>query len=1389
MLAHEWSAWLEQCRHEREGVYRSDPDEIIANYDREVGHVRDYHGREILELIQNADDAGLDRGPNRVKLVITPEGLCVGNTGAVFTDRGVKSLVVSDNSPKREDRRAFIGNRGLGFRSILNWTECPFVLSGHLRLAFNRAKSINWFERFLDDDRISTRVQRRLDSGHPFPAAILGVPLELPSADEEARRFVEAPAFASTFDVACAMRSVGYDTIIGIPFAAESAFDEVEEQIEELSEEILLFLNNLERVEIGERCWRAVARSEGEVVLQIQDESPRRWSVHRGGGEVPADLLRPDQMQTPDYEVRIAVPQEGEVDGAFFNFLPTEVRFPFGVVAHATVELTNNRQNLADTKANGFIVTQLANSLAKVAEHRAGDGRTWDHLTIVAPTGDLDPLLDHFEFGETLLAALKSRRILPCRDGELRVARNAHRFSDDPNGWLPLRGFGDLVLWTSDETIKRLLSALDVSPLDSAELRLRLNDIAGSLSLEERARLVVGLVERSLIPDPPPPLLATDGGELIDPATTVFLPPQTGQHFDIPTWMQIRFLDPGLTDVLMAEFEVQRSAELRSKLSAYQIRPYSFPSLVSALNAEIHERLVAAQEGEDTIRMEGLTALKRLFEQAGGNEDAPAKPADVTVLVPDRAGTFQPANALYFGAEYEGAGMLSEALYGFAGDEAFVAGPAHFGWDEQTATVEFLSWLGVSSRPRPTQVEVRQYDRGQFFDDLAEQLSYPLDFGDRSVQTRSELQSWVGFEVAGAMSFDRLEDVLMNADPYAVLAWIATEDRAEPLRRDGDRRATLKAKPTWSHQHRRLSRQQVPSYAMWLIESVEWIPVGADSEPSRASPRRCISQPTGAKELQAVFPVPALDPEHPLLQALSIDSRLFRLGLERAGIRPHPTDLSWDECYRILLELPEIDPEGRAAGRMYGMLLEKVGEPPSGVPSYRDFLEKGLLWSRQGDAEAYRARKNVYYLASRLVPQALRAHIAVLPLPASYPGGRADTHLGVQVVRHDNLEVRVEHFVRASQADRFAQEAEELKYFAAAFRFSSNSESRGLPRLAHLEVVLCCAVAGRARIGEVEAQIDLEEDGAFVIEGNRAYILYRSPLPDRAFDVTELAASIAELFALVLEVQEKTTYMLLAKCAPAERVTILGQLIGREVDPVLEDMRDRLPQLHRPPAPQQRRFAPPPGPTRKPEERPLLTEEPRQPIEGEQVELVGPPHQITAVEEAVDGATPSRRIDFRVKATPGSVFRPGTDGFWTVDAEAGEQLAGRFEEAEGRYPLPVGHLQGQHTLHCDLLSFRTAEDRDAFQESLDHGLIERMVEVKSSGSQRGEVTLSGDVVRTAREYGDRFYLYRIFLARGGAYKLVEVRNPMTYDWPTFYRVNPFVESRARHWDLRPAEEP
>ncbi len=106
-------------------VEKSYVDEILhmtGSYRREIDCSKGYHGRQLLELLQNADDEAENTENPSVLIKLEQDRLIIANNGTPFSKKGISSLMHSDNSPKIK-RQNKIGYKGLGFRSILNWSQ------------------------------------------------------------------------------------------------------------------------------------------------------------------------------------------------------------------------------------------------------------------------------------------------------------------------------------------------------------------------------------------------------------------------------------------------------------------------------------------------------------------------------------------------------------------------------------------------------------------------------------------------------------------------------------------------------------------------------------------------------------------------------------------------------------------------------------------------------------------------------------------------------------------------------------------------------------------------------------------------------------------------------------------------------------------------------------------------------------------------------------------------------------------------------------------------------------------------------------------------------------------------------------------------------------------
>ncbi|MDQ2667272.1 MAG: hypothetical protein M3Z05_14830, partial [Gemmatimonadota bacterium] len=93
-------------------------------------HVRwDYHGRFLIELVQNAADQATRAGITDSEIVIvrTAEQLAVLNQGLPLDDEGLRALTSLSYDTK--DPALTIGNKGLGFKAVFQVSDAPEVYS------------------------------------------------------------------------------------------------------------------------------------------------------------------------------------------------------------------------------------------------------------------------------------------------------------------------------------------------------------------------------------------------------------------------------------------------------------------------------------------------------------------------------------------------------------------------------------------------------------------------------------------------------------------------------------------------------------------------------------------------------------------------------------------------------------------------------------------------------------------------------------------------------------------------------------------------------------------------------------------------------------------------------------------------------------------------------------------------------------------------------------------------------------------------------------------------------------------------------------------------------------------------------------------------------------
>lgn len=148
-------------------IISSELDSLIEKNNVEQRDVKGYHGREILELLQNADDAyqklkNEGNAPDcelEIDISYINNILTISNTGTSFDEDGVKAIVQGNNSPKK---KGFIGNKGTGFRSILNWAQSVEIDSGAFHIIFSEELANKVFNDIRNEPQIVKQLKRNL---------------------------------------------------------------------------------------------------------------------------------------------------------------------------------------------------------------------------------------------------------------------------------------------------------------------------------------------------------------------------------------------------------------------------------------------------------------------------------------------------------------------------------------------------------------------------------------------------------------------------------------------------------------------------------------------------------------------------------------------------------------------------------------------------------------------------------------------------------------------------------------------------------------------------------------------------------------------------------------------------------------------------------------------------------------------------------------------------------------------------------------------------------------------------------------------------------------------------------------------------------------------------
>ena len=391
---------------------------------------KDYSGRELYELLQNAEDehseyVNIILDTNQ-QLLIIQNG---GNDCRPFSEEGFCSIMMSGMSPKRAsaNKRSYIGNKGLGFRSILNWAECVSIVSNGIRCTFSLDIAKKYWEEIklsLDDPQLIKQHEEFSikEFNTECPLAVFAIP-EVENED-----------------------SKGFSTSIEIQYKKES-FASIQSQINSLSGMVLLFLKHIKKIDItiDGQLYSTIEKTEETE----KKETPNLVFVTTSDKVHPEGqnwvVLKNREYEFDDnhkYGIGLAYdPQRKESGKYIYSFFPTQVRIDLPCVIHATFELNSSRNSIIQSDANQIIKEKIADVLLEfaetLAENDTGEQTTWEYHDLLTLTDNHD----FADLADRLRSGKQTKKIYPTIGQRYVVLEDALHYSDGWADYINMRSY------------------------------------------------------------------------------------------------------------------------------------------------------------------------------------------------------------------------------------------------------------------------------------------------------------------------------------------------------------------------------------------------------------------------------------------------------------------------------------------------------------------------------------------------------------------------------------------------------------------------------------------------------------------------------------------------------------------------------------------------------------------------------------------------------------------------------------------------------------------------------------------------------------------------------------------------------------------------------------
>lgn len=1075
-------------------------DLLIQENNIEKEQIKGYHGREILELLQNADDA-FQKMINDGKVVKCDleviinydeqnHILRVANTGTFFDYDGIKAIVQGNNSTKKGK---YIGNKGTGFRSILNWAEEVRIISGDFHIGFSEKYAQELFVRYKENSQIKKQLNNYPNLHFPM----LAVPYNLDDYKE-------------------------YDknkTTIEVKVSSDKNQDDynVVKQIQNIDMRILLFIPNISKIRINingsEILYQKQTKEKNKVVLKkfIDNhlETEESFGVFT---RVIEKALKEDDIEK-DIDLAIAIPDNSDnfQSQHLYSYFPLlYTQSPFNCLMHASYALGANRNTVDLSGNNKEIVKCQIDFLCDIIAKLVKDGNFREAYNILIPqsfsqSGKKWSFPTPFtEMEEYYYKKISKIELFQTVNGKNISLWDNPKILDNNFPYVFYgEAFSDLLKPIPDSSLLIFMDFLahknNISLYyEENELCEKINTVSHHWSKKEQVRVFIWWNNNKYKKELPN-LLKQQNGNWIKYGQECYFLDGNWQSNDIPEWVKIPAIDKEYQEILFEELkkspEILSLKEKDSGTPISRLICQSSTPIIHCINFKYRDRsnIVTTINGSVDTYEKAVEYVKWLWKNYRNTPDwQPQKGTDISKIkynFPCSLG-IKDSEKLYFGPKYNN--FLANFL--FDDEYACFSDPEEFGVETDIEAFKvFISKFGVKDYPN---IELKEIQGNEIYP------SY-VKICQQNIDTRNYPNPVLNISVA---VIDNLLNILRNISTENIFKWIVKDTKLQNHLRNASEGYGGKINYRTTRQYAwRNYEGDIRNYILEIFNEEKWIKLGNE----KFSPRDILVYSGNNLKFCDFVPVIATSSNtsgkvfniEELAKSIEVNLDKIQEILGCFEFKKQITDLSSNMFYNILLQIPAVE---FSKGIDLYKSIYNIIQQPTFKANYEASVNKTKFFEEGEMLVRYEGKLQFIYAREAILPS--NTIINKKNLPIVEKGLRTNNENFVKVFGCKKYErtyvIDVEN-IKVSPADqKFQNYFNEFKKYASAFGERNAN-------IAKLGKFLSIKLATTIPVKEKDLTNFMEDEYSYI---NSSQTNWYVKVTGENFDVMRLANVIKDIY-------------------------------------------------------------------------------------------------------------------------------------------------------------------------------------------------------------------------------------------------------------------------------------